>query len=142
MGSFGMKQVSQDIFGDDKKRIQFPPTKPTQDKGTSIFFYRADISMADSKKQTINLTKMLEVRWSMPEVLLIRACHTYTLLAPYAKGMPKIVFLEEEKNKKSFRGLVKHQTFFFFLKASLSRNYVNIFIRKACHLNPCVCSLW
>ena len=98
--------------------------------------------MADSKKQTINLTKMLEVGWSMPEILLIRACHTYTLLAPYAKGMPKIVFLEEEKNKKSFRGLVKHQTFFFFLKASLSRNYVNIFIRKACHLNPCVCSLW
>ena len=61
--------------------------KPAQDRGKSCF-YRADISLDDSKKQTVNLTKMLEVEWSMPEILLLRACHTYTMLAPYAKGMP------------------------------------------------------
>ena len=52
----------------------------------TLCFYRADISMEDSKRQTVNLTEMLQVGWSLPEILLLRACHTYTLLAPYAKG--------------------------------------------------------
>ena len=70
-----------------KKEYSSLPQNPLRIRG-HIFFYRADISMADSKKQTINLTKMLEVGWTMPEILLLRACHTYTMLAPYAKGMP------------------------------------------------------
>ena len=42
--------------------------------------------MEESKKQTIRLTEMLKVGWQMPQILLMRACHTYSLLAPYAKG--------------------------------------------------------
>ena len=42
--------------------------------------------MEDSKSQTVRLTELLQVGWSLPEILLLRACHTYTLLAPYAKG--------------------------------------------------------
>ena len=45
--------------------------------------------MEASKCQTMKLTKMLEVGWSLPEILLLRACHTYTLLAPYARGNEK-----------------------------------------------------
>ena len=49
-------------------------------------FHRLDVTLEESKNQTVKLTEMLCVGWSLPEILLLRACHTYSLLAPYAKG--------------------------------------------------------
>ena len=86
----------------------------SKEKDEIDFTMHADISIKDSKAQTVRLTEMLRVGWSLPQILLIRACHTYTLLAPYAKGL---LFTSES------------QTLFAIFRAS-------------CHIYSCLHSLW
>ena len=62
--------------------------------------------MEESKAQTVKLTNMLQVGWSLPQILLLRACHTYSFLAPYAKGEKTSLIKQLNSSKCITRTLI------------------------------------